>query len=193
MVAEVEWNDLPAAATFCGAATNSSSSLFSTYRVTPDFHRMGYYNGSSTLGGAHCAPVAGVRYRVETSLDNGEQVITVAKSENGAWVPVGNGTRTVNLAFPAGSANLGIPLFLFARNLNGVPDEFAPALLYSFRLWQGGALVRDLYPVFDPADNAPALFDKVSTRYFRNDGGYRLTAGGETSPFPGQASLILMK
>ena len=193
MVAEVEWNELPSAATFCGAATNSSSALFSNYRVTPDFHRMGYYNGSSTLGGGNCAPVAGLRYRVETSLKNGEQIISVTKFENGAWVPVGNGSRTANLSFPAGFANLGIPLYLFARNLNGRPDEFAPARLYTFKLWQDGTLVRDLYPVFDPADNVPALFDKVSKRYFRDDGGYRLTAGGETTPFPGQGTFFIFR
>ena len=193
MTAEVEWNVLPAAATFCGSATNSSSGLFTFYRVTTDFHRIGYYNGSSTLGGANCAPVAGVRYRAEISLANGEQVITVAKNENGTWVPVGNGTRTVNLSFPAGHADLGIPLYLFARNLNGVADEFAPARLYSFKLWQGGALMRDLAPAFDPADNAPALFDKVSKRYFRNAGGYRLTAGGEISAFPGAGTVWILK
>ncbi|MBR3086250.1 MAG: hypothetical protein IKH04_07590 [Kiritimatiellae bacterium] len=193
MLAEVEWNDIPAAGTFCGAATNATRGLFSTYRVTPDFHRMGYYNGSSTLGGANCAPVAGVRYRVETSLADGEQVITVAKSENGSWAPVGAGTRTVNLAFPAGSADLGLQLYLFARNMNGVPDEFAPARLYSFKLWQGDALVRDLAPAFEPADNAPALFDKVSKRYFRNAGGYRLTAGGATSAFPGAGTFWVIK
>ena len=196
MVAEVEWNELPAAATFCGAAT-SSSGLFSNYRITTgegsNFHRMGYYNGSSTLGGGNCAPVAGVRYRVETSLRNGEQIISVAKFENGALSPVGNGTRTANLSFPAGFANLGIPLYLFARNLNGRPDEFAPARLYSFKLWQDGSLVRDLAPVFDPADGAPALFDKVGKRYYHNDGGYRLTAGGATTAFPGAASFWIMK
>ena len=197
MVAEMEWNVLPAAGTFCGAATNDARGLFTTYRITTgessNFHRMGYYNGSSTLGGAHCAPIAGVRYRVETSLTDGEQVLTVAKQENGAWAPVGNGTRTVNLSFPAGYADLGLPLYLFARNFNGVADEFAPARLYSFKLWQNGTLVRDLCPAFDPADNAPCLFDKVSGRYFRDDGGYRLTAGGETSSFPGQTTVIIMR
>ncbi len=193
MLAEVEWNAIPAAATFCGAATNSTHGLFSTYRVTSDFHRMGYYNGSSTLGGANCAPATGVRYRVETSLASGDQIITVAKQENGAWVPVGAGTRTANLSFPAGYGNLGLPLYLFARNFSGVPDEFAPARLYSFKLWQGGALVRDLCPAFDPADNAPALFDKVTERYFRNNGGYRLTAGGATSAFPGAGTIWILK
>ncbi|MBP5543208.1 MAG: hypothetical protein ILM98_03975 [Kiritimatiellae bacterium] len=194
MAAEMEWSFIPAsAATFCGSATNSSAGLFTTYRVTPDFHRIGYYNGSSTLGGASCAPVAEVRYRVETSLKNGEQIISVAKFENGVWSPVGNGTRTVDLSFPAGYADLGIPLYLFARNLNGVADEFAPARLYSFKLWQGDSLVRDLAPVFDPADNSPALFDKVEKRYYHNDGGYRLTAGGATTAFPGAASFWIMK
>ena len=197
MLAEVEWNAIPSAATFCGAATNGSSGLFTTYRITTgvehDYHRMGYYNGSSTLGGANCAPVAGVRYRVETSLANGNQVLTVAKKENGAWVSVGQGTRTALLSFPDGYADLGIPLYLFARNLNGVADEFAPARLYSFKLWQGGSLVSDLYPVIDPADGAPALFDKVSERYFRNDGGYRLTAGGAQTAFPGAGTIWILK
>lgn len=196
MLAEVEWNALPAAGTFCGAATNSSTALFTTYRITTgensNYHRMGYYNGSSTLGGGNARPATGIRYRVETSLANGEQVIAVAKSENGSWVPVGNGTRPADLSFPAGYADLGLPLYLFARNFNGVPDEFAPARLYSFKLWQGGTLVRDLHPVFDPVDNAPALFDKVTKRYYHNDGGYRLTAGGESSPFPGAATFWVL-
>ena len=174
MLAEVEWNDLPAAATFCGAATNTSSGLFSNYRITPDFHRMGYYNGSSTLGGGNCAPVAGVRYRVETSLKNGEQIISVKKFDNGAWVPVGQGTRTVNLSFPAGFANLGIPLYLFARNLNGTPDEFAPARLYFVKLWQDGSLVRDIRPAYYPDGNTPALFDRLNWVWYFNDGGYSL-------------------
>ena len=196
MLAEVEWNSLPDAGTFCGAATNDTRGLFTTYRITTgegsNFHRIGYYNGSSTMSGGNAAPAVGVRYKVETSLTNGEQVFSVAKQENGEWVLVGNGTRTVNLSFPAGYADLGLPLYLFARNFNGVADEFAPVRLYTFKLWQGGSLVRDLVPVFDPAD-APALFDKVTKRYFRDDGGYRLTAGGETSPFPGQATLVRIR
>lgn len=191
MVAEMEWNDLPEKATFCGAAT-SSSGLFSNYRITPDFHRMGYYNGSSTLGGGNCAPVAGVRYRVETSLKNGEQIISVKQFDNGAWVPVGNGTRTANLSFPAGFANLGIPLYLFARNLNGRPDEFAPARLYSFKLWQDGSLVRDIRPAYHPVGNTPALFDRMNEVWYFNDGGYGFEAGGETKPFPGRGTMILV-
>ena len=198
MVAEMEWNCIPDAATFCGAATNSSAGLFTPYRVTPDFHRMGYYNGSSTLQGANCAPVAGVRYRVETSLNNGEQIITVAKREDGAWIPVGQGTRTVNLSFPAGFANLGLPLYLFARNLNGTPDEFAPVRFYSLKLWQKDGqgnyeLVRDIKPAYYPIDDIPALFDRINGVWYFNAGGYSLSAGGETSRFTGRGMAIYVR
>ncbi len=197
MEAEVEWNALPGAATFCGAATNGTAGLFTTYRITTgdgsNFHRIGYYNGSSTMSGGNAKPAVGVRYKVETSLTNGEQVFKVAKQENGDWVPVGNGKRTANLSFPAGFADLGLPLYLFARNLNGVPDEFAPARLYTFKLWQDGSLVRDLVPAFDPRDGAPSLWDKRSETFFRNAGGYRLAAGGETTPFPPRAMLFLLR
>ena len=193
MAAEMEWSFIPAsAATFCGSATNGTY-LFTFYRAHDNFHRIGYYNGSSTLGGGNCAPIAGVRYRVETFLDNGEQIITVAKSDNGAWVPVGNGTRTINTTFPNGAADVNLPLYLFARNLNNKPDEFAPARLYSFKLWQDGKLVRDLVPAFHPADNAPCLFDKISQRSFRDDGGYHLIAGGATTPFPQRETLVIMR
>lgn len=198
MVAEMVWNGFPEEATFCGAATNKTAGLFTPYRVTPDFHRMGYYNGSSTLQGAGCAPVADVRYRVETSLDNGEQIITVAKRENNAWVPVGQGTRTVNLSFPAGFANLGLPLYLFARNLNGTPDEFAPVRFYSLKLWQKDGqgnyeLVRDIKPAYYPIDGTPALFDRLNGVWYFNAGGYRLSAGGETSRFVGRGMIIYLR
>ena len=192
MVAEVEWNDI-LAATFCGAATNSSTALFTTYRATTNFHRIGYYNGYKTLGGGNCMPVAGVRYRVETSLDDGNQTIAVKKLENGVWVPVGKGSDTFNLSFPAGFADFGIPLYLFACNLNGRPDEFAPVRLYFVKLWQDGSLVRDIRPAYYPDDNAPALFDRLNWVWYFNDGGYRFEAGGATKPFVGRGSLIFVE
>ena len=199
MTAELEWvANLASAATFCGAATNGSSALFTLYRATSDFHRMGYYNGSSTLGGANCAPAAGVRYRVSTSLDNGEQTLAVKKFDNGAWVPVGQGSRTVNLSFPAGYADLGLPLYLFARNLNGTPDEFAAVRFYSLKLWQKNGqgnhvLVRDIKPAYHPGDNSPALFDRLNGVWYFNKGAYRLSAGGATSRFVGRATVIFVR
>ena len=196
MVAEVEWNDI-LAATFCGAATNSSTALFTTYRATTNFHRIGYYNGYKTLGGGNCMPVAGVRYRVETLLANGTQTFSVARQEEGGWVPVGKGSDTFNLSFPAGFADFGIPLYLFACNLNGRPYEFAPARLYSFKLWQTNEqgvyeLVRDIKPAYYLDDTTPALFDRQNGAWYFNAGGYRLSAGGGTRQFVGRGMMIFV-
>ncbi len=198
MAAEVEWNALPAAATLCGAAT-SGTSLFTTYRITTgegsNYHRIGYYNGSSTLSGGNAAPATGVRYRVETSLDAGEQTIAVTKLVDGDWVPVGNGSRTINTAGPM---DTDLPLYLFARNLNGVPDEYAPVRLYYMKLWRktgtgGWALVRHLVPVVDPRDNAPALWDKVSQTFLRNGGDWHFAGAGNEYPFPQPGLIVIVK
>ena len=186
MLADMEWTSLPEDATFCGAATNSHA-LFTLYRVSEDFHRTGYANGSRTIPGTH-RPEARVRYRVAASLGDAAQALSVERFDGGAWVAAGERSTS-----DAGPMDLGIPLYLFARNLDGVPDGFAAVRLRSFRLWQDGALVRDLVPAFDPADGAPALWDKRSCSIFRNAGGQRFSAGGETTPFPGRAAMMILR
>ena len=179
MVAEMEWATLDSPATFCGAA-DSTSSLFTTYRINDDQQRMGYANGSRTINSGVSAPVAGTRYRVTTTLDDGAQSLLVEKKVDGVWTTSGSRTAT-----DAGPMDTGLPLTLFARNLNGVPDEFATARVYSLKLWQKNAssgeyeLVRDLVPAKGP-EGAAALWDRVTNRYFRNSGDrYGLTGGTE--------------
>jgi hypothetical protein len=104
----------------------------------------------------------------------------------------------VNLSFPAGFANLGLPLYLFARNFNGTPDEFAPVRFYSLKLWQKDGqgnyeLVRDIKPAYYPIDDTPALFDRMNGEWYFNAGGYRLSAGGETSRFAGRGMAIYVR
>ena len=194
MTAELEWIDVPTDATFCGAATDDTA-LFTLYRATSDFHRMGYGNGSRTLGGAGAAPAAGVRYRVTTSLDDAAQSLSVMKKVDGAWVPVGSGTRT---EADAGPMDTGLPLYLFARNMNGKPDGFAAVRFYSLKLWQKNAqgiyaLVRDIMPAHCPGDNAPALFDRMNGVWYFNKGSYRFAAGGATKRFVGRATIIIIR
>ena len=179
MVAEMEWVTLDSPATFCGAASGTSS-LFTTYRINADQQRMGYANGSRTINSGVSAPVAGTRYRVTTTLDDGAQSLLVEKKVDGVWTTSGSRTAT-----DAGPMDTGLPLTLFARNLNGVPDEFAAARVYSLKLWQKNAssgeyeLVRDLVPARSPEGGA-ALWDRVTNRYFRNSGDrYGLTGGTE--------------
>ena len=181
MVAEMEWATLDSPATFCGAA-DSTSSLFTTYRINDDQQRMGYANGSRTINSGTVSPVAGTRYRVTTTLDDGAQSLLVERKVDGVWTTSGSRTAT-----DAGPMDTGLPLTLFARNLNGVPDEFAAARVYSLKLWQKNAssgeyeLVRDLVPAKGPEGGA-ALWDRVTNRYFRNSGDrYGLAAGTESA------------
>ena len=179
MVAEMEWVTLDSPATFCGAASGTSS-LFTTYRINDDQQRMGYANGSRTINSGTVAPVAGTRYRVTTTLDDGAQSLLVEKKVDGVWTRSGSTDRT-----DAGPMDTGLPLTLFARNLNGVPDEFAAARVYSLKLWQKDgngdyALVRDLVPAKAPS-GAAVLWDRVGKRFYRNSGGrYGLTGGTES-------------
>lgn len=184
MVAEMEWVALDTPATFCGAASGTSS-LFTTYRISTSdgtiMQRMGYANGSRPINSGTISPVAGTRYRVTTTLDDGAQSLLVEKKVDGVWTRSGSTDRT-----DAGPMDTGLPLTLFARNLAGVPDEFAAARVYSLKLWQKNAssgeyeLVRDLVPAKGPEGGA-ALWDRVGKRFYRNSGDrYGLSAGSES-------------
>ena len=80
----------------------------------------------------------------------------------------------------------GLPLTLFARNLNGVPDEFAAARVYSLKLWQKDgsgdyALLRDLVPA-KTVGGAIGLYDRVTAGWLFNAGDrYGLAAGSESA------------
>ena len=182
MVAEMEWATLDTPATFCGAAAGTSL-LFTTYRISTSdgqvMQRMGYANGSRPINSGTISPVAGTRYRVTTTLEAGEQHLLVEKKVNGVWTRSGSTDRT-----DAGPMNTGHPLTLFARNLNGVPDEFAAARVYSLQLWQkdGGEwrLVRDMLPA-RLESGAVVLWDKVSATPFHNAARYGFAATGAES------------
>ena len=185
MIAEMEWVSLDTPATFCGAAAGTSS-LFTTSRISTSdgtiMQRMGYANGSRTINSGTISPVAGTRYRVTTTLDDGAQSLLVEKKVDGVWTRSGSTDRT-----DAGPMDTGLPLTLFARNLNGVPDEFAAARVYSLKLWQKDgsgdyALVRDLVPAKGPEGGA-ALWDRATNRYFRNSGDRYGLAGGTERPW----------
>ena len=182
MVAEMEWATLDTPQTFCGAAA-SVSSLFTTYRISTSdgqiMQRMGYANGSRPINSGTIAPVAGQRYRVTATLDAGEQHLLVEKKVDGVWTRSGSTDRT-----DAGPMDTGLPLTLFARNLNGVPDEFAAARVYSLQLWQkdGGnwRLVRDMLPA-RLESGATVLWDKVTATPFYNAARYGFAATGAES------------
>ena len=80
-------------------------------------------------------------------------------------------TKTVSLTY-TGSTTLKI----FATETGNYKSKFA---LYSFKIWQGGALVRDFVPVH--RGRIACLLDRVTTNLFENAGtGYFLYGPDET-------------
>ena len=95
-----------------------------------------------------------------------------------------------------GPVDTGLPLYLFAMNLDGTPRYHGKVRLYSLKLrvkQENGTykLVRDLVPVKDPGTDAPVLWDRVSETTFRNAGKYLLAGGGDERELEGAFILIV--
>ena len=120
--------------------------------------------------------------------------MTVSTFANGAWSAVASRTVLPENGYD-GPVDTGLPLYLFAINIDGTPRFHGKVRLYSLKLRekrQDGsyALVRDLVPVKDPATDAPVLWDKVTEAYFRNAGKYLLAGGGRERPFMNGSFII---
>ena len=94
------------------------------------------------------AVAVGERHVVVADLQVGSQTVTLD------GVTVASGTSSTDI-------QTGRPMYLYAENVCGSPDYYSYVRIYSLKIWQDGALVRDYVPVI--ADNgAPYLWDKVS-------------------------------
>ena len=199
MDAVMEWRTVPDDDVFVGARLATSGPSINTrfflYNAWPA-HSIGYVKDLPRISdggeGTYFVPTGDTKYRISSRLDNGEQFLSIMSWSDGGWTTLGRTDRTY-----AGPMDLGIPLYLFARNLNGKADSFAHARVYSLKLsekQQDGsyALVRDLVPVNDPLTGGAALWDKVSKTYFRNSGRYTLAGGGEERPLT-QGMMIIVK
>ncbi len=187
MFADMEWTVLPDDDVFCGARVATSGTysntrffLYNAYGSdNKPLHAMGYAETGGTIpNGGYVT--TGTRYRIESTLEKDLQTISRRIFTDGAWSDASS--RTENSST---SLNTGLPIYLFARNLNGVADCFSGARVYSLKLWQKNGndeyeLVRDLIPAKGPEGGA-ALWDRVTNRYFRPASGrYGLTAGVES-------------
>ncbi len=194
MEAVMEWLRVPNDGAFVGARHNTSSDAtgahrFFLYHYWKDnggaHHRLGYDNDLFVVGSSPAT--ANVKYKIVSRLDVGQGDMTISAFTDGSWNP--EASRTV---LPAngydGPVNTGLPLFLFAMNLDGTPRFPGKVRLYSLKLrvkQQDGtyAPVRDLVPVKDPTTGAPSLWDNVTETYFRNAGKYLLAGGGAERKF----------
>ena len=179
MVADVEWTTIPDDDVLCGARTGNSR--FMLYNSYNNLHSYCYANGAPTVGTAG-APALGKRYRVTTVLDAGSQSCSVQTLSDGSW----SEAKTRDDVNAAGPVDTGLPLYLFARNMDGTADAFSGARVYSFKLWQKDGngdyqLVRDLVPA-KTAGGAIGLYDRVTAGWLFNSGDrYGLSGGSEST------------
>ncbi len=104
---------------------------------------------------------AGTRYLVETSLDAGSQTMDVDG-------------RRVYSATSSASYDTGRSLYLFANHVGEEALNKSKARLWSLKIWQDGALVRDFLPCVKYG--RVALYDAVDRRIFYPQGGELVTA-----------------
>ena len=171
MEAEMEWLTVPSDGAFVSARTDALR--FFPYHYYNNYHRIGY---ADQLRGFGVAAVANQRYKVLTRLDDGNQTASISALVNGAWEEPRSISRT-----DAGPVDMGLSLYLFARNYKGKADYPGHARVYRLKFWekqQGGSykLTRDFVPV--KKDGKAMLWDKVSETFFRNKGNYLITGGG---------------
>ena len=188
----MDWQTVVAERAVLGARNYRASdgvvlARFAPYTSYDSTHALAYALSRYTARNATNANEAvaierGVKTRVSTRLDAGEQSISVKMFKDDAWTTPA--TRNVALAGPV---DIQQPMYLFAYNEDGHYRFPVKVRVYSLKLsvkQSNGtyALVHDLIPVRDPVTGGGALWDKVSESFFRNGGKYMLIGGGEERP-----------
>ena len=183
----MSWVEVPSDAIFIGSRkANTGSGEGHEFRFFPynywvnpngnvSSHRFsyGHHVWSAVKDGAGVPATAGVKYKIETTMENGSQTISVSEQNAGVWDEVASQTESEAYAI-----DTDLPMYLFARNMDGVADAFAKARVYSLKLWTKSGdeyvLARDLVPA--KAGGKVLLYDNVTKSFYRNRGRY-LVAG----------------
>ena len=188
----MDWQTVVAERAVIGARNFRASdgvvlARFAPYTSYDSTHALAYATSRYTARNATneneaVAIEQGVKTRISTRLDAGEQSISATMFKDGAWTAPA--TRNVALAGPV---DIQQPMYLFAYNEDGHYRFPVKVRVYSlkFRVKQQDgsyALVRDFIPVRDPVTGGGALWDIVSESFFRNGGKYMLIGGGEERP-----------
>lgn len=79
-------------------------------------------------------------------------------------------------------------IFIFAMNNSGTAIYNAKFRLYSYQLYDGDTLIRNLVPMLRNSDNKPGLYDLVNRVFYTNQGTGEFTYQRPTIPTP--ASFI---
>ncbi|MGN1162913.1 MAG: leucine-rich repeat protein, partial [Christensenellales bacterium] len=94
-----------------------------------------------------------------------------------------NGNKINSTAFGISGFTTGTwPMFLGEINNNGSKDGRSfIGDIYSFKVWQGSTLVRDMIPCIRNSDGAAGMYDKVEGKFYGNAGSGSLTTGATNS------------
>lgn len=70
-----------------------------------------------------------------------------------------------------------VPIYLFARNVNGTALNFFKGRVYSSQIYDSGILVRDFVPAKRSSDGVLGLLDRVNGTFYTNQGTGTFSAG----------------
>lgn len=132
----------------------------------------GFYNGKIRVQFGSGGAIYDTNYH-DCNYTGYANQTTYELSKNGFYI---NGTFEWK---PKATLNNSTNVSIYIFNTHA-ESEYGGALLkvYSFKLWNGDTLVRDVIPVLDWND-VPCLYDKVSGELFYNQGTGEFLYGGE--------------
>lgn len=100
---------------------------------------------------------------------------------NGRQFASADGLTVCSASYNSGLSTAGKrPFYVFANNdadFNGLGTAFSSCRLYSLRVYMGGKLVRNYFPVSRVADNVLGLYDTVEGVFYGNSGTGSFIAG----------------
>lgn len=156
---EIDFDGLTKGATLFGGRTSSTRTAI-------------LYQKSATQGIETTCPIAGMTgdqtpfQLADISTGKHKVKMSVASNKGSVWV---DGTQVYNEQTFTGSYISGTTQALFADNFGTSVSEYTSSKVYSLKMWQGSAFVRNYIPVIDE-NNIGYMFDKVTHALYENKG-----------------------
>lgn len=100
-------------------------------------------------------------------------------------IKAGKATLTYNnkptdISLTTKNNKIDLPIYIFARNVDGVASGYSPRKLFYFKVYDNGNLVRDFIPVYRKSDGAIGLYDLVEKSFYANAGTGTFLKGADT-------------
>lgn len=74
-----------------------------------------------------------------------------------------------------------VPMFLFAKNMNGTADRFFTGRIYYCKIYESDVLVKDFIPAIRISDNALGMYDRISGEFCVNQGAGNFVSDATTT------------